>query len=172
MPIPLYISENTPLVPPADLAGVFFQGLAANDRRRGLDQEKELTEKRMAAQQQESHLDRQERGQRGKESSEYNRGMLDLYRGDRSDAKAAKLREAEDKAMQEYIMADMKGDEAGKERARQKLKMLGASRNLPPAPAAAARPGAPAPGAQPINKRFEAAPLDLGGGPMPLKGLY
>lgn len=173
MPIPLYISPSTPLPGPADFAGIIERAFDAKDRKTSEEQRLALSREQMASQQRESSMDRSERSARGKETSEYNKGMLELYRGDRDRSEKQKFEDAARKAMASYMRAleRQQVDPAGLIRAEKELAALGIT---PPAqggpgPGAAAPGGAPA---APINRRFDTAPLDLGSGPMPLRGLY
>lgn len=167
MPIPLYISPNTPLPGPADFTTPIMAAFQARNQRQGRDQQAQLDRERMAAAQKESQADRQQRGEHQKETSEYNRGMLDLYKGDRErNSKEAFMKDAR-AAQAEYLqaLARQKEDPGALVRAEQKLRSLGIT---PPA-----NTGAPTgqPAGSPPPSSFRGAPLDLGG-PLPLRGLY
>jgi hypothetical protein len=93
-------------------------------RKKEQEKDTELRRQQMAMQVSENAKDREQRGAERKETSAYNRGMLELYRGDRASAEMRRLQEAEDKANQEYLLAYMKQDEAGMVLAEKKIEQL------------------------------------------------
>ncbi len=138
MPIPLYISPSTPLPGPADFMTPILSAFQSRDRRKDREQQRTLEQQRMQQQVSENAKDRSARASERKDTNEYNRGMLEMYKGDRAGAEQRRLQELEDKAHQEYLMAYMKQDQAGMELAQQKIAQL--RRKEAPAPAPAQPP--------------------------------
>jgi hypothetical protein len=164
MPIPLYISPNTPLPGPADFTSPIIEAMRAAARRKEQEQESGLRREQMQQQVSENAKDREQRAGERKETNEYNRGMLDLYRGDRKDKERLRLQEAEDKANQEYLVAYAKDDQVGMELAQQKIEQLRkkqADAGQPPAAPARAAAG---PGQARV--RFDEAPPTGLGSPL------
>ncbi len=126
MPIPLYISPSTPLPGPADFMTPILSAFQSRDRRKDREQQRTLEGQRMQQQVSENEKDRAARASERKDTNEYNRGMLEMYKGDRAQAEQRRLQEAEDKAHQEWLIADMKGPagEADKVIAEQKIAQL------------------------------------------------
>ncbi len=145
MPIPLYISPNTPLPGPADFTSPIISAFQMRDKRKDREAQRESEAARMRMQVSENAKDREQRAGERKETNEYNRGMLDLYKGDRKRNEQQRLQEMEDKANQEYLMAYMKQDQAGMELAQQKIAQLRKRQDQP------AQQPAPSPGLNPLG---------------------
>lgn len=124
MPIPLYISPNTPLPGPADFSTPIMAAFQARNRRMEQEKDAELRRQQMQQQVTENAKDRSQRASERKDTNAYNQGMLELYKGDRAGAEQRRLEEAENKVHQEYLLAYMKGDEAGMTLAEQKIAQL------------------------------------------------